>query len=130
MRSPRSYKFRIKRLCATGAWRKFGCCASSIRALKPQMTDNTAERWQEIERLYHAALDYAPAQRDSFLDNACAGDQSLRLEVESLLAYQDQSEGFIESSALEVAAKLVAEDQIPTVTIGQTINQYQITSQL
>ena len=94
------------------------------------MTDNTAERWQEIERLYHAALDYAPEQRDSFLDNACAGDQSLRQEVESLLAYQDQSEGFIESSALEVAAKLVAEDQIPTVTIGQTINQYRITSQL
>src|SRR6185369_1848343 len=86
--------------------------------------------WQEIERLYHAALDYPPAQRDSFLDNACAGDQSLRQEVESLLAYQDQSEGFIESSALEVAAQLVAEDQIPTVTIGQTINQYRITSQL
>jgi len=43
------------------------------------------ERWRQIERLYHAALDLAPAQRGAFLDEASGCDEDLRREVESLL---------------------------------------------
>ncbi len=91
---------------------------------------NNPERWQHIEQLYHSALQCDPEERSAFLDQACAGDEKLRREVESLLAYQDQSEDFIESPALEFAAKLVAEEQSTLVAVGQTINQYQITSRL
>lgn len=44
-----------------------------------------AERWRQIERLYHAALEREPDERAAFLDEACAGDDELRREVESLL---------------------------------------------
>ena len=45
------------------------------------MTDPS--RWQQIEDLYHAALECAPSQRTALLERA---DPELRREVESLLA--------------------------------------------
>jgi eukaryotic-like serine/threonine-protein kinase len=45
------------------------------------------ERWQQVERLYQAALEREPSQRAAFLKEACAGDEVVRQEVESLLAY-------------------------------------------
>ena len=47
----------------------------------------TPERWSEVERLFHAALERAPAERYAFLDRACDGDDWLRREVESLVAH-------------------------------------------
>ena len=43
--------------------------------------------WKRVEDLYHAALEYAPAERDAFLTSACANDVELRREVDSLLAH-------------------------------------------
>ena len=88
------------------------------------------ERWQQVERVYHASLERDAEGRAAFLAEACAGDEELRREVESLLAYEDQAEEFIESPALEVAAKTLAEEQGATVAAGQTINHYKITSTL
>jgi len=89
-----------------------------------------AERWQQVERLYHAARERGAEERAAFLAEASAGDEGLRREVESLLAYEDQAEHFIESPALEVAAKTIARKQGATVVTGQTINHYKITSPL
>ena len=47
------------------------------------------ERWQKVEEIYHAAPEREPAQRATFLNEACAGDEALRREVESLLALSD-----------------------------------------
>jgi eukaryotic-like serine/threonine-protein kinase len=62
--------------------------------------------WQQIEKIYHSALEHELRQRQAFLREACAGDEALRKEVESLLAHQPQAESFIEAPALEVAANL------------------------
>ncbi len=42
------------------------------------------ERWQRIERLYHAALEREESQRMAYLQEVCAGDDALRQEVGSL----------------------------------------------
>jgi serine/threonine protein kinase/tetratricopeptide (TPR) repeat protein len=89
-----------------------------------------AERWQQVEQLYHAAAARSAEERAAFLAEACAGDERLRREVESLLAYEDQAEDFIESPALEVAAKTMVDNQGVTVVAGQRINQYKIISPL
>ncbi|HXJ94611.1 MAG TPA: LpqB family beta-propeller domain-containing protein [Terriglobia bacterium] len=68
-----------------------------------------AESWPEIERLYHAALECEAGQRSALLKEACAGDEELRREVESLLAFEEPAENFLESPALEEAAKGLAE---------------------
>jgi eukaryotic-like serine/threonine-protein kinase len=87
------------------------------------------ERWQQVANLYHAALERNAGERASFLRESCGGDEELRREVESLLAYEDQAENFIESPALEVAARMMVDRRDPNVA-GQIINQYQIVSRL
>ena len=87
-----------------------------------------AERWQQVEQLYHATLEKEVDARPAFLARACGGDEELRREVESLLSYEDHAKSFIEAPALEVAAKLMAEDQSATVTAGDEIEHYRIIS--
>src|SRR5262249_54321405 len=84
---------------------------------------------KRIEELCQAALDQAESERASFLDRACAGDEALRREVESLLKYHETAETFIEVPALEVAAKIAAADQAQSL-VGQQINHYRILSLL
>ena len=88
------------------------------------------QRWQQVEKLYHAALERGAEERAPFLAQACAGDEPLRRDVEALLAYEDQAEKFIESPALEVAAKMMAEEHGATVVEGQTISHYRVSSPL
>src|SRR5713226_5508618 len=87
------------------------------------------ERWQQIDKLYHSALECEASHRAAFLDQACAGDEALRREVESLLAYHTRAENFIESPALEIAATMLANEQAQSA-VGRTIGCYQVTSLL
>ena len=85
--------------------------------------------WGRIEELYHAALELAEPERAAFLAEACAGDEALRREVESLLRFDHRAERFIEASALEVAAQAQAEAAEGTL-IGKTLGHYRILSLL
>jgi len=87
------------------------------------------EKWQQIERLYHAALKHEPSQRAAFLQEACAGDEDLRQEVESLLAHEPQAESFIEAPALQVTAQVMAGKQVQPL-VGQQFGPYKILSPL
>src|SRR5882724_7062722 len=93
------------------------------------------ERWRQIEELYHSALGVAEDQRATFLQKACAGDDALRGEVESLLAHERSAEDFIETPAFEMAARLMAQDEasLPEadrVLVGQTISHYRVLNKL
>jgi eukaryotic-like serine/threonine-protein kinase len=83
-----------------------------------------SDRWQQIEQLYHSALEREGNQRAAFLREACAGDDALRQEVESLLA-QEKGAGFLEAPALEAAAKIFDEDPGASL-IGRQIGSYQV----
>jgi serine/threonine protein kinase len=94
------------------------------------MTNNcqimTPERWQRIETLYHSALEHEPAQRFSFLDQACGSDRELRREVESLLAQHASRDGPLDRPALDTGAE-------PTQTqlaIGSQLGPYKISGSL
>ena len=89
----------------------------------------TTDRWQLVERIYHSALEREGEERAAFLAKACSGDDLLRQDVESLLAYEKQAENFMEGPALEVAARTMAEEEA-TLIVGQMINHYQITAPL
>jgi serine/threonine protein kinase len=87
------------------------------------------DRWQQVEELYHAALERPLESRAEFLRAACGEDEDLYREVESLLGFNSQAENFIEQPALEVAANAVAADHAESV-IGKRIGNYQILSLL
>src|SRR5262245_11003338 len=84
------------------------------------------ERWRQIEQLYYSAREKDGKDREAFLANASGGDEELRREVESLLAYENQAEQFIELPAVEMAARMMAENTRAKVIAGQMIKQYKI----
>ena len=85
------------------------------------------ERWQQIERIYWRAIDKRGEARTELLDETCGSDHALRQSVESLLNSGDDASGFLEGSALDVAADLIAEDEHLDLT-GRRFGPYTIRS--
>jgi len=85
----------------------------------------TPERYQQIGEIYHSALELGPKQRVAFLAQACAGDEELLREVESLIASNEQAGEFIHAPALEVAAELLTTDQCDLLP-GKSLGPYTI----
>src|SRR5215204_691823 len=88
-----------------------------------------SESWKQLDQLFHEALALPVDECDAFLNDACAGEDSLRQQVEALLSAHGKAGSFIEKRALEVEARSIAKDQIES-TVGQTIGHYKIISQL
>jgi Tol biopolymer transport system component/predicted Ser/Thr protein kinase len=72
------------------------------------------ERWKKIERIFHAALQADTTQRAAILEDSCAGDESLRREVESLLAHHADADTFIETPAFATAKPTGGSEQTST----------------
>ena len=90
------------------------------------------ERWRQIEGLYQTALGHNTTERQAFLKEACAGDEELRREVESMLTAHEQvreTEDFLNQPAMHIAAQAIAENQAESM-IGQILGRYQILSLL
>jgi serine/threonine protein kinase/Tol biopolymer transport system component len=91
------------------------------------------EHWQQLDELFHSALEREPDERSAFLDEACTGDESLRKQVEALVAAHIEAGSFIESPAMGVEARGVAADQENAqvaMTNGETVSHYRIISAL
>ena len=80
----------------------------------------TPERWEQIRDALERALELAPGERASFLNRACSSDQSLRREVETLLASSDD----VRSSFLQSATPRA------TLTPGTKLGEYEVKSLL
>ncbi len=78
----------------------------------------TPERWQQIRDVLEKALELAPGERSAFLNRACSSDQSLRQEVETLLASSDD----VRSSFLQSSAPRV------TLAPGTKLGEYEVKS--
>jgi Tol biopolymer transport system component len=76
-----------------------------------------------VEELYHAALMYGERDRAAFLKTACAGDEALQREVESLLAQQVTNEGFLNGQAVGAAG--LAGNPRASLT-GRRLGAYQV----
>jgi serine/threonine protein kinase/Tfp pilus assembly protein PilF len=85
----------------------------------------TPERLQQIEELYHSALERDSAERVAFINDSCNGDEELRWEVESLLASHERAGDFIEAPVHEAAARLIADNRERSM-VGRAIGRYEI----
>jgi TolB-like protein/Flp pilus assembly protein TadD len=77
-------------------------------------------RWARIEELFHAALERVPAERESFLREACGGDEELRREVLSLLAEEKGARRLMEEPAADAATQRLA------VVRGMRLGPYEV----
>jgi serine/threonine-protein kinase len=59
-------------------------------------------RWAVVDGLLSAALERTPHEREAFVRQACADDEELRRDVESLLAHVRDAGDFLERSARDL----------------------------
>jgi serine/threonine protein kinase len=78
------------------------------------------DRWREIETLYNSACERKPEERRAYLKSACGGDESLRLEVESLLAHEEPAANFLETHESTIPGNAVE----ASVSAGEQIGPY------
>lgn len=101
--------------------------------MQRQSSENMASdksRWQRIEQIFQSALDLELHARIPFIRKACGGDRELQAELESLLAIEGGvTRDFLETPAIEMAAKSVAEDPSASLTAnlaGRQLGPYRI----
>ena len=83
-------------------------------------------RLKQVEEILHAALEIPPAERESFFNEFCGEDVELRREVESLLAFEENSDDFLDVSPESLAAEMFAEREPQTSLINREIGHYKI----
>lgn len=88
----------------------------------------TPEQWQKVDEVFQGALDCAPHDRASFLDEVCEGDPELRLEADTLIKAHDRSGDFIEQPAVVEDARVLV-DALDH-NIGRDIGAYTILERL
>ena len=103
-----------------------------------------SERWQNVERLFHAAMECEESQRAAFLARACGGDEALLREVGLLVSCGSRAGRFIEEFAVEAVASALAGDEdegqdnaanenregTKFLATGQTISHYRVIRKL
>ncbi len=90
------------------------------------------ERWRRIDALFHAASGLPAAARAQLLTQSCGGDAELRAEVESLLGYDGSADPFIDTPAVDVAARLMAGDEphADSSLSGTTVGNFRVLDKL
>ena len=87
------------------------------------------DRWQRISQVLEKSLECEPGQRGRFLDEACGGDEELRREVESLLAFEPQLKNYLEQPVLKGVSEGPTGQQKRS-WVGRQIGVYRIESLL
>src|SRR5262249_49092555 len=86
-----------------------------------------SERFREIERIYHEALEQDPVQRESFVGQACGSDDELRQEVLALLGQPQEGEK-LDQLAWQAGAHLLNDTIAFELKAGTAIGPYRTES--
>src|ERR1700722_10081703 len=96
-----------------------------------------SDRWKQVDHLLQSVLERPRGERDAFLTQACAGDEALEREVRSLLTFEPRVESFLESPAMEMAARDLDRPEESDATqesgdspIGPAVSHYRIVEKL
>jgi len=79
----------------------------------------------------NAALELRPAERVAYLDEACAGDEALRRQVDALLQAHEQAGGFLETPPAGLDSKRTTKGNVSlTEKPGDKIGRYKLLQQI
>jgi serine/threonine protein kinase len=84
------------------------------------------EKWREISKIFHLALEKSADERGAFLDEKCAGREDLRREIENLLSASDEKDSFIDSPKIGLAAL----EKQPKLTTGEKVGSFEVVKML
>jgi Tol biopolymer transport system component len=88
---------------------------------------SSARGWQRVRGLFHEAVQRPRAEWSRFLEQECAGDESLRSEVESLLAAHERAGGFLDRAPMPVLRGVFAAAPLAS---GVRLGAFEITGTL
>jgi eukaryotic-like serine/threonine-protein kinase len=80
----------------------------------------TAERWTQIEELFHRAAECTPEHRAAILDDYCGADAELRRQVEALLSSDESASDSVQAAVRDGL------DDVGFPLTGETISHYHI----
>jgi eukaryotic-like serine/threonine-protein kinase len=89
----------------------------------------TPEEWHKVKEVLQTALELDPQARETFLDSACVGQESMRSEVESLLQSHDEDIAFLDASAAVDAANLEL-ITTPRKFVGRRLGPYELLEEI
>jgi tetratricopeptide (TPR) repeat protein/predicted Ser/Thr protein kinase len=97
------------------------------------------DRWKQVDSLLQSVLECPREDRDAFLRRECAGDEALERELRSLVMLEPEAASFLESQAMDVAARDLARRRNPDnghtprradFPAGKTVSHYRIAAKL
>jgi Tol biopolymer transport system component len=116
----------------------------AVPGTEKERLGTSVDRWRQLEAIFTAAIERPPELRRTFLDQACAGDESLRSEAESLITSFEEANDFIEEPAF--INRIEQDDRITNfhsgatgglsrdwqagLAVGRKIHQYELLSLL
>ncbi|HEY2942843.1 MAG TPA: protein kinase [Vicinamibacteria bacterium] len=89
----------------------------------------TPERWRQITEVFQGALARESAARGAFIDEACAGDVSLRAEVDAMLAAHSAAAGFGERPAIDLDHEWRSAPDSEAPTLNAPVTQGRLAGQ-
>ena len=89
----------------------------------------TPEEWHKIKEILQTVIELDPDARENFLDSACAGQSSMRSEVESLLQSHEQNKNFLEQPVAIDAADVVS-STASAAWIGRRVGPYELLEEI
>ena len=79
---------------------------------------SSAHEWPRVRSLFHEAIQRPRTERSAFLERECAGEESLRREVESLLVAHEGAVGFLDHPPMPVLRGVFAAPLTPGTQLG------------
>jgi eukaryotic-like serine/threonine-protein kinase len=87
------------------------------------------EKWAKVKAIFNAALELPDADREVFIESNCGADETLFLEVKSLLEAERDAKEFIEAPAFSALNRLIGDTQNPS-RVGQIIGAYKLEKEI
>jgi serine/threonine protein kinase len=88
-----------------------------------------SDDWKRMQELFEQAVDLDGIERERLLKSACAGNDQLRVEVQSLLLHHDESRQALDSPAVRLASRHDPATSAPDLT-GTRVGRYRVQSLL
>ena len=86
-------------------------------------------RWQQVNHVFHAALEHDAVTRDAFLRETTADDPDLLREVQTLLASHTRAGRFLDQPAWAVAADLILDEGEGSL-VGKHVGSYHVLEEI
>ncbi|MBI4468238.1 MAG: protein kinase [Acidobacteria bacterium] len=89
----------------------------------------TPDQWRQAKEIFLGAIELEEERRPAFLEKTCGRDRYLRSQVEPLLLSHGETGAFLEGTAIQEAARMMAADQTNS-TVGPSLGPFTIMKHL